>query len=235
MNQIEKNNLSEEAYNQILQMIASGEWREGDKLPSENQFCKILGVSRNTVRTALSRLTALGLVETRQGFGYCVRDLNIGVYLNSMLPTMLLHSRDLESITEFRIGMEGEAAYMAALRAEDEDIEALRSACEKGKASLEDNDQFAKHDMEFHRMVANASGNPLFIKMTEMLETMYTVWLMGFLRNHGKERSNNYHYAIYCAIAERDPNEAKRQMEAHLKDVLEKVKKDTAKKLQLKK
>lgn len=234
MNFIEKNNLAEEAYNQILQMIATGEWREGDKLPSENEFCKTFGVSRSTVRAALGRLTALGLVETRQGFGYCVRDLNIGVYLNSMLPTMLLHSKDFESITEFRIGMEGEAAYMAAMRADDEDIEGLRKACEKGEASLEDNDQFAKYDMEFHRMVANASKNPLFIKMAEMLETMYTVWLMGFLRNHGKERSKNFHYSIYRAIAEHDPDRAKQQMEDHLKDVLEKVKKDTERKRQLK-
>ena len=75
MNIIEKNNLVDEAYNQLLQMIASGEWVEGSKLPSESQLCETLGVSRNTVRVALSKLNALGLIESRQGFGYSVRNL----------------------------------------------------------------------------------------------------------------------------------------------------------------
>lgn len=133
MNIIEKNNLVDEAYNQLLQMIASGEWVEGSKLPSESQLCETLGVSRNTVRVALSKLNALGLIESRQGFGYSVRNLNIGIYLNSMLPTMLLHSRDLESITEFRIGVESEAAAVAAERATAEDLERMRVACEKAE------------------------------------------------------------------------------------------------------
>ena len=79
MNTIEKNNLVEEAYNQIINMIATGEWDEGSKLPSENTLCEILGVSRNTVRQALNRITALGIIETRQGYGYQVRNLNTGI------------------------------------------------------------------------------------------------------------------------------------------------------------
>ena len=145
MNIIEKNNLVDEAYNQLLQMIASGEWVEGSKLPSESQLCETLGVSRNTVRVALSKLNALGLIESRQGFGYSVRNLNIGIYLNSMLPTMLLHSRDLESITEFRIGVESEAAAVAAERATAEDLERMRVACEKAEAHMGDPDMFAKY------------------------------------------------------------------------------------------
>jgi GntR family transcriptional repressor for pyruvate dehydrogenase complex len=205
VNYIGKNNLVEDVYNQLLQMIASGEWKEGEKLPSESQLCEVLGVSRNTIRTALSRLNALGLLETRQGFGYCVRNLNVGVYLNMMLPTMVLHSRDLESITEFRIGVESEAAALSAIRATDEDIENMRIACEKGANSLNDEDSFAKYDMEFHHLVALGSKNELFIKASEMLESMYTVWLMGFLRTHGMEKSKNFHYNIYLSIANHEP------------------------------
>ena len=145
MNTIEKNNLVEEAYNQIINMIATGEWEEGTKLPSENMLCEILGVSRNTVRSALNRITALGVIETRQGYGYQVRNLNTGIYLNALLPTMLLRSRDLESITEFRIGIESEAAALAAVRADDSDLERMRVNCEMaGKVvHLQDNDLFA--------------------------------------------------------------------------------------------
>lgn len=226
MKLIEKSNLVDEAYNQILQMIVSGEWRESDKLPSESKLCEVLGVSRNTVRAALSKLNAIGLVETRQGYGYCVRNLNTGVYLNTLLPTMLLRSRDFISITEFRIGVEGEAAYMAAVRADDTDIANMGVTWSKAAEAIDDSDLFAKYDMQFHRQVALASRNDLFIKAAEMLENMYTVWLMGFLRTHGKERSNDFHHNIYTAIANHDPDKAKHFMEEHLKDVLMKVKKD---------
>ena len=228
MNIIEKNNLVDEAYNQLLQMIASGEWVEGSKLPSESQLCETLGVSRNTVRVALSKLNALGLIESRQGFGYSVRNLNIGIYLNSMLPTMLLHSRDLESITEFRIGVESEAAAVA------EDLERMRVACEKAEAHMGDPDMFAKYDMEFHRAVAEASKNQLFIKAAEMLESMYTVWLMGLLRTHGMEKSHVFHYNIYRSIANKKGDDAKRYMTEHMEDVLRKVRIDNERKRKLK-
>ena len=234
MNIIEKNNLVDEAYNQLLQMIASGEWVEGSKLPSERQLCETLGVSRNTVRVALSKLNALGLIESRQGFGYSVRNLNIGIYLNSMLPTMLLHSRDLESITEFRIGVESEAAAVAAERATAEDLERMRVACEKAEAHMGDPDMFAKYDMEFHRAVAEASKNQLFIKAAEMLESMYTVWLMGLLRTHGMEKSHVFHYNIYCSIANKKGDDAKRYMTEHMEDVLRKVRIDNERKRKLK-
>ncbi|NLV57514.1 MAG: FadR family transcriptional regulator [Clostridiales bacterium] len=232
---IEKSNLVDEVYNQLLQMIASSEWREGDKLPSESKLCETLGVSRNTIRAALSKLNAIGLVETRQGFGYCVRNLNTGVYLNTMLPTMLLRSRDFISITEFRIGVEGEAAYMAALRADENDIATMEQTWKMSAQAIDDSDAFAKYDMQFHRQVALASRNDLFIKVAEILENMYTVWLMGFLRTHGKERSNDFHHNIFTSIARHEPDQAKYFMEEHLKDVLMKVKRDVERKESLKK
>lgn len=235
MNTIEKNNLVEEAYNQIISMIATGEWDEGTKLPSENALCEILGVSRNTVRSALNRITALGVIETRQGYGYQVRNLNTGVYLNTLLPTMLLRSKDLESITEFRIGIESEAAALAAERANDEDLERMKVNCEMaGKVvHLQDNDVFAQYDMAFHRAVAEASKNEMFKKAAEMLETMYTVWLMGLQRTHGKDKSHDFHYNIYLSIKNRDKESARRYMREHLEDVLRKVKIDNERKARL--
>lgn len=226
MKLIEKSNLVEEAYNQILQLIVSGDWKEGDKLPSENKLCNVLGVSRNTVRAALNKLNAIGLVEPRHGYGYSIREINSGIYLNTILPTMVLRSRDLQSITEFRIGVEGTAAYLAAERANEEDIAGMDATWKQATTEIDDSDLFAKRDMEFHRKIALASRNVFFIKVAEMLENVYTVWLMGFLRTHGKERSNDFHYNIYQAIAHHQPDQAKQYMEEHLRDVLQKVKKD---------
>ena len=61
MQKIVKSNLVNEVYSQLLNMLASGEYPEGSKLPSETQLSEQLGVSRNTIRTAMSKLIALGL------------------------------------------------------------------------------------------------------------------------------------------------------------------------------
>ena len=223
---IKKSNLVDEVYRQLLEMLASGDYPEGSRLPSEPQLCEILGVSRNTVRTAISKLIALGILENQQGYGNCVRSLNIGVYANTILPTMLAHAKDLISATEYRIAVESEAAGLAAERATEEDIRRLFEACERAEQAIGTPDEFARCDMEFHRAVAEASKNPLFLRTSEMIEAMYTSWLIGFQRSHGKEKSHHYHSCICRAIAEHNPDEAGRWMRLHLMDVLEKITQD---------
>ncbi len=223
---IKKSNLVDEVYRQLLEMLATGDYPEGSRLPSEPQLCETLGVSRNTVRTAISKLIALGILENQQGYGNCVRSLNIGIYANTILPTMLAHARDLISATEYRIAVESEAAWYAAERATAEDIQKLYTACEQAEKAIDEQDAFARYDMEFHRAVAEASQNPLFIRTSEMIEAMYTSWLIAFQRNHGKEKSHDFHSRICGAIAEHNPEEASRWMRLHLMDVLEKIMQD---------
>ena len=226
LERIKKSNLVDEVYRQLVEMLASGDYPEGSRLPSEAQLCETLGVSRNTVRTAISKLIALGVLENQQGYGNCVRNMNIGLYANTILPCMLSHAKDLISATEFRIGVESMAAALAAERAEPEDIDRLYEACEKAANAINDTEEFAQYDMEFHRAVAAASKNPLFIRTSEMIEAMYTTWLIGFQRSHGKEKSHVFHSRICEAIAEHNPVEAERWMKLHLEDVLSKIMKD---------
>ena len=230
---IKKSNLVDEVYQQLVNMLASGEYPEGSKLPSETQLCEALGVSRNTVRTAMSKLIALGIVDNQQGFGNCVRSMNVGMYANSILPCMLANASDLVSATEYRIGVESMAARLAAMRATGEDICKLQDAYERADRCIDSEDMFAKYDMEFHRYVAEASRNPLFIRTSEMIEAMYTTWLIGFQRNHGVDKSHDYHSRICEAIARHDPDSAALSMQQHLEDVLSTVKQDMEKKKQL--
>ena len=224
MERIKKSNLVDEVYSQLLQILSSGEYPEGSKLPSETQISEKLGVSRNTVRTAMSKLIALGIVENQQGYGNRVRSLNIGMYANSILPCMLANGRDLAAATEYRIGIESMAAYLAAQRATPEQITQLYEYCEEAaKYMNSDMGIFAKYDMKFHKLVAEASGNPLFIRTAEMIETMYTTWLIGFQRVHGVDKSHEYHKRICKAIAEHKAQEASDAMHDHLFDVLTKI------------
>ena len=202
MERIKRSNLVDEVYRQLLNMLASGDYPEGSRIPSEPQLCEMLGVSRNTVRTAISKLIALGILENQQGYGNCVRSMNIGLYANTILPCMLSKSTDLIAVTEFRIGVESMAASLAAERADTEEIDRLFEACEQAEKHIDSVDEFARYDMLFHRAVAEASKNPLFIRTSEMIEAMYTTWLIGFQRSHGMDTSHDYHIRICRAIAE---------------------------------
>lgn len=226
MEKIKRSNLVDEVYKQLLGLIASGDYPEGSRIPSEPQLCEMLGVSRNTVRTAISKLIALGILENQQGYGNCVRSMNIGLYANSILPCMLSKSTDLIAATEYRIGVETMAATLAAERATDEDIARLFDACEQAEKHINSVDEFAQYDMLFHRIVAEASRNPLFIRTSEMIEAMYTTWLIGFQRTHGMDKSHDYHIRICKAIAAHDPEEAGRSMQEHLEHVLSNIRKD---------
>ena len=226
MEKIKRSNLVDEVYKQLLGLIASGDYPEGSRIPSEPQLCEMLGVSRNTVRTAISKLIALGILENQQGYGNCVRSMNIGLYANSILPCMLSKSTDLIAATEYRIGVETMAAALAAERATDEDIARLFDACEQAEKHINSVDEFAQYDMLFHRIVAEASRNPLFIRTSEMIEAMYTTWLIGFQRTHGMDKSHDYHIRICKAIAAHDPKEAGQSMQEHLEHVLSNIRKD---------
>lgn len=233
MEPIKKNNLVDEVYKQLLQMLSSGEYPEGSRIPSESQLSEILCVSRNTVRTAISKLIAIGIIENHQGYGNCVRSVNVGTFTNSILPCMVMHGNDLETITEYRIGVESMAARLAAERATSKDTESLYELCELAAQHIEDRELFAKYDMAFHRRVAEITENPLFITTLEMIESMYTKWLIGLQGTHGVDKSHDFHFRIYQAIQDHNAKEAGLIMQQHLEDVLTKIRLDESRKNQI--
>ncbi len=78
---VKKVNIGDQVYDQIKDQIISGSWASGEKIPSENQLMDIFGVSRGTVRQAIQKLSAVGLLETRRGEGSYVRQLGLTNYL----------------------------------------------------------------------------------------------------------------------------------------------------------
>ncbi len=225
---IEKINLCDEVFNRILTIIASQGYKPGSKTPSEHELTAMLGVSRNTVRTALNRLNALGILEVRHGEGYFLRDINVDVFNNLQLPILLEAYSDLETLTEYRIGIESQGAALAAIKAAPDDLERMESALSLAAANIEDEEKFALYDMDFHLAVARASGNSMIYRSVEMIKMLYTLWLGKFVRVHGKRKSNEFHNRVYQAIRGGDSEEARRLMTEHMTDVLFKVKLDSA-------
>jgi len=226
---IERINLANETFNHILALIAAQGYEPGTKIPSENELVISIGVSRNTVRTALNRLNALGILEVRHGEGYFLKDINVDVFTNLQLPILLEAYSNLETLTEFRIGVESQGAALAAVKATAEDLESMERALNLSREHINDKERYALYDMEFHLAIAKGSGNSIISRSVEMLKALYTVWLRGFVRVHGNERSNNFHHQLFATIRNHDADTAREVMTAHLTDVLYKVRLDAAK------
>jgi GntR family transcriptional repressor for pyruvate dehydrogenase complex len=226
---IEKINLCDETFNHILAIIAAQGYEPGAKIPSENELVLSIGVSRNTVRTALNRLNALGILDIRHGEGYFLKDINVDVFTNLQLPILLEAYSNLETLTEFRIGVESQGAALAAAKATREDRKDMEHALDLSARHIADGERFALYDMDFHLAVARASQNSIIFRSVEMLKALYTVWLRSFVRVHGNAASNDFHHRILRAIQDGDAAQARRSMTEHLTDVLRKVRLDAAK------
>jgi GntR family transcriptional regulator, transcriptional repressor for pyruvate dehydrogenase complex len=211
--------LGDQLYGQILEQIVSGALNEGDKLPSENQICKSFQVSRPTVREALMRLHADGLVSTRQGSGTFVQKRPSGHL------TRLAKISDIAGMLrcqEVRIALEGQAAALAAQRHTPQQMDKISEALAALQVSFEGTSIPAEADFNFHLAVAKASGNDLFADLLEMLNATIqhamTVAL-GITRAGSKERARRVleeHEAIAEAIARGDAEAASLTMRYHL-------------------
>ena len=102
-----KSSVSQQVFDQLREQILAGDWKPGDKLPSENELAAQFGVSRVTVRNALQKLSGLGLLETHFGEGSFVRGAGAEAALNQLVPLLYLGRETLRDILTFRRMLDG--------------------------------------------------------------------------------------------------------------------------------
>ena len=215
----EPSRLPDRIYEQILERIVSGKFAVGDRLPSENQFASDHGVSRAVIREALSRLLADGVVATRQGAGTFVQRKPGREFLR-LAPIGGI--ADLMRCFEFRIALEGEAAYLAAQRRTDENMAALDEAFHKLDQANSAGEVGVELDINFHVAIARASRNQLFVQTLDAL-AIHTFNGMNITRNLSLTRNQKRlllvqaeHQRILEAIRVGDEEAARREMRTHI-------------------
>lgn len=157
--------------------IVSGQYQEGSILPADTELLERFGVSRTVLREALKTLAAKGLIEARARIGTRVLprnrwnlfDADVLAWFFELGPDVSF----LRSLAEVRIGIEIEAAALAAERREPAQGEALSGWVEK-MAGAQTPADFARYDLEFHRIVAEASGNPFMASISALVEMALT-------------------------------------------------------------
>lgn len=208
---------------QLRERIIDGIWNPGEKLPSENDLAQSFGVSRITVREALQKLSAMGLLETRHGEGTFVKRLSADAYLNPLLPMIALDRPDLRDVLEYRRMMEVGTVELAAARATEQDIAELEAIYDRMLQETDRTDSFADDDLEFHLALARASGNAVVYKVNEIIRSILTTSMRNIVHELGTGDGVRYHGAILAAVKARDAAEAKRLMAEHVERTIERI------------
>ena len=217
---IKKSNVSEEVFEQMKTLISTGEWKAGEKIQSENDLAKTFGVSRVSIRAALGRLNALGLVVSKQGEGTFVGEATIETCMNSLLPMLIIDHTQLMDVYEFRRIVDVGSARLAAQNADSDDLEALEKNLKDMDNANRHAAEFARLDVEFHFLLANSVMLKVYTVIKEILLTEQTKQHTMF----GPSGGQIYHPLIFKAVKDRNGEEAARIMEEHLDKSIQKLK-----------
>ncbi|MGW7413236.1 FadR/GntR family transcriptional regulator [Streptomyces sp. NPDC054863] len=171
-----RKSLVDSVVEQLRDQLADGEWSVGDRIPTEHVLAEQLGVGRNTVREAVRVLVHAGLLESRQGNGTFVRSTaDPAAVLRGMQHAGVL------DVLELRVALEAEAARLAAVRRDEDDLSALRAAL----AELhEQGDRAADADLAFHRGIVEATHNAAFSEVYRFFSTQVHESLVTSLGDH---------------------------------------------------
>jgi GntR family transcriptional repressor for pyruvate dehydrogenase complex len=216
-------NLTADLAADLRARIVDGAIQPGDKLPSENTLISEFGVSRTVVRSALTRLQAEGLVETERGRGSFALTPPPDGPTSARGTRAVVTMEDRLHLLEFRMGVESEAAALAARNRTDRQLKAVSKALEEFTASVGHPAHAMKSDYDFHRAVAAASGNPFYSDclaslgqtMIAMPRTRLMTGVEHYARDHFDQVVHE-HESIYAAIAEGDESSSSAAMRSHL-------------------
>lgn len=210
----------------LSQRILMGKIAPGEKLPSESEIVGQYGVSRTVVREAISKLQASGLVETHQGKGTFVlqRSEQSGLHLKVETAFSVRH------IIELRMGLETQAVALAAMRRTQEHLTAMRQALDDYQDLLAKEDSCVEPDKRFHRLIAEATGNPYFVEIMQHLgaaiiprSSIASSERAGANLTRHAYFANLEHEAILSAIRRQDPDAARAAMWTHLSNSRERL------------
>jgi len=214
--------LAHELVESLGDRIRDGRLAPGDKFPTEAAFMAEFGVSRTVVRDALSRLQASGLVETRHGVGTFVVGLGDGAAFR-IGPEQLATLRDVVAMLELRIGVETEAAGLAAQRRTAQNLLVMRDALDAFTQAVEDGRDAVGADFQFHQEIARATQNPHFANLMATLGSMIIPRArLDPMKPADEERQaylrrvNAEHSSIVDAIEGQDVEAARAAMRTHL-------------------
>jgi GntR family transcriptional regulator, transcriptional repressor for pyruvate dehydrogenase complex len=209
------------AIEKIKEMIVSGELSPGERLPKEADLAQRLGLSRSSLREAVRALSLVRILDVRQGDGTYVTSLESDVLLDAMSFVVDLHQdRGVLHVLEARRVLEGAVAGLAAQHVSEDELGELRRLIEEA-GSCDTVEEFVENDLEFHRVIARASRNPVLASLLDSVSTRTSrarIW-RGITEGDATERARAEHRGIVAALEHRQPDVAAARATVHVAGV----------------
>jgi len=220
---VQTEKLSLAVVRQIELLILRGILRPGERLPAERELAERMGVSRPSLRDAISDLQSQGLLTAKAGSGIYVAEVLGSAFSPALIRLFSSHDEAVFDYLSFRRDMEGLAAERAARLGSDSDLKVVQAIFDKMEAAHARNasEAEAQLDAEFHMAIIEASHN---VVMLHMMRSMYDLLQQGVFYNRQmmfqqrttREAILDQHRAINTALQARDPENARDAVHRHL-------------------
>ena len=209
--------LSETLFEKLVGHVVKGDWKEGERIPSEREISKQLGIGRASLREALKALELLGMVESRVGDGTFVCPRSDFLSRPLLWAIMGADQSELSQLIEARLVLEESLAALAAERATAGELKKIKAALEEMRAQIEDPNRSFEGDMHFHIAIGEAAHNPILSNADQLMRNLMKQWILLKHKIPGAAaRSFEHHVQIYDAILHRDADRAREEMRNHI-------------------
>ncbi|BCS52825.1 FadR/GntR family transcriptional regulator [Geobacter sp. SVR] len=221
---VKQNRAYQDVVEQIQDAIISGTLKPGSQLPAERELKESFGISRGTLREALRVLEQKGLIEIRTGVsgGSIVREVNSEQLSENLGLLIRNRTVSLRDLAEFRKGIEGGVAVLAAQRANEQDKAALRALLAEAEGYLKQGrrgwDAFIRTDEKLHMALASISANQLFISVLESVYLNIHTYYENFLPREKRVLQENFDdlSGIVAAVEAGDGERARELAQGHV-------------------
>ncbi len=219
-----QNRIFQDVVDQIQAAILDGQLSAGDRLPSERQLGEIFHTSRGTLREALRILEQKGLIEIRLGIngGAYIKDANADLMAENLAMLIRSHDVSLEHLAEFREGVEGSVAALAAQRSTGADNKKLTilmdEAAQFYELGMAGWNGFVQVDEKIHTEIARIAGNPLYTFVLQSIHDNIRRYYDKFLSVGDTELEENFQdlEQIVAAIFNKNPDKARSMAIKHV-------------------
>ena len=221
---IKKESVGSQVFRQLRDQVLRRAWPPGTKLPSEHELSRTMDVSRVSIREGIQRLVSLGILETRHGEGTFVSELKAETYFNALIPLLALDETDIFHVLEYRLILEKGSAALAAQRATEQDIADLEAGYERMVQHQGNVAEFARADLEFHLILAKATGNSVMVKVNNVLRSVLGISMENIVSTLGMKDGLHYHRLLIDAVRAHDRERAEKLMEQHVLRTIQRLK-----------
>jgi GntR family transcriptional repressor for pyruvate dehydrogenase complex len=214
---LQKTSVGLQAAEAIKALIVSGKIKPGEALPSERDLAAMLGISRPSLREAIRALSAINVLDSRQGDGTFVTSLDPSLLAQPINFLLQVDEGSIAHLFEVRRVLEVGAARLAAPRITDEQVALLERLADAGRRAINRPSRYLQFDFEIHTAIIEATGNPLYVSLYQSVSQLSLESRRRTARDADtRARAHDDHIAIIAALRARDADEAARVMQEHL-------------------